>query len=103
MILSFDLEECQPPPIDDYFLAPTVWYVPGRPDLHYSLLQLVLCHSSQSLGYFVPTTNCYQWFGPDNHGRFIFELDKPFFQSLDLNIVRSQFFHDLLRLSNRLE
>src|SRR2546427_13111702 len=103
MILSFDLEDCQLPPIDDYFLALTVWYVPGCSDLHYSLLQLMLCHSSQSLGYFVPTANCYRWFGPNYHNRSTFELNKPFFQSFDLDVVRSQFFHDLFRLSDRLE
>src|SRR2546426_1100446 len=103
MILSFDLEECQLPAIDDYFLALTVWYVLGRSDLHYSLLQLMLCHSSQSLGYFVPTANCYRWFGPSQDGRFILELYQPFLQSLDLDIVRSQFLQDLLRMPNRLE
>src|SRR5438132_9699996 len=103
MILSFDLEDCQLPPIDDYFPALTVWDVPGRSDLHHSLLQLMLCHSSHSLGYFVPTANCYRWFGPNDHGRFILELYQPFFQSLDLDIVRSQFLQDLLRMPNRLE
>src|SRR5437870_13029107 len=103
MILSFDLEECQLPAVDDYFLALTVWYVPGRSDLHYSLLQLVLCHSSQSLGYFVPTANCYRWFGPNDYRWSTLELDQPFLQSLDLDIVSSQFLLDLLRLPNRLE
>src|SRR5438445_6751403 len=106
MILSFDLEECQLPAVDDYFLALTVWYVPGRSDLHYSLLQLVLCHSSHSLGYFVPTANCYRWFGwfgPNDYRWSTLELDQPFLQSLDLDVVRSQFLQDLLRLPNRLE
>src|SRR2546422_1636646 len=103
MILSFDLEECQLPPIYNYFSALTVWYVPGRSDLHYSLLQLMLCHSSQSLGYFVPTANYNRWFGPNYHNRSTFELNKPFFQSLDLDVVRSQFLQDLLRMPNRLE
>src|SRR3989449_8843833 len=103
MILSFDLEDCQLPPIYNYFSALTVWYVPGRSDLQYSLLQLMLCHSSQSLGYFVPTANCYRWFGPSQDGRFILELYQPFLQSLDLDIVRSQFLQDLLRMPNRLE
>src|SRR2546422_10902546 len=95
MILSFDLEECQLPPIYDYFLTLTVWYVPGRSDLHYSLLQLMLCHSSHSLGYFVPTANCYRRFGPSPEGRVFFLLYPPFFPNLDLGIFFSQFLPDL--------